>query len=194
MLLFHWLVFPFKSFFLLRWAFLDAGISPFADAFHGFLFLFILSHNLSWDYFRDWHCEYPLTNGLKHNDPIVTASSISNFPFLGSRVPSMATANSCLNLIYSERSVSFMFMNNNTLFNYILEHLINNMRFQRQTMISCIVMKLFKCDTVVNILVTCPEEGLNYILRNLKRSVSLIQIFWGTLIITTIDYFFHAHC
>jgi hypothetical protein len=60
-------------------------------------------------------------------------------------------------------------------------------------MIHCIVMQLFQGDTIVDVLITGTEEGLNDVLWDLQGSVSLVQILRRTLVVPAADNFFHAH-
>jgi hypothetical protein len=86
-----------------------------------------------------------------------------------------------------------MLVNNGSLLSNFMEHFIDNVRIQWKSVALSITMKLLKSDTVVHVLVACTEKCLNDVLWDLQRSISLVQIFGRTLIVTTINDLLHTH-
>ena len=193
MLLFNSEILSLEPLFLHSGAPLKARIGPIVNAFHGLLLLLVLSHDLGGDNFGNGHSEDSVADRLQHDDPIVPASAIGHLPIFGLRIPTVAATDSCLNLIESDRDITFVFMNDCALYDDFREHLFDYVRLQRQSMSLSIAVKLLQANAIIHILVAGSEEGSYDVMWDLQRGVSLVHILRWSLVVTSVDDLFHTH-
>ena len=193
MLLFNCEILPLEALFFDCGALLKARISTVANAFHGLLLLLVLSHDLGGYHFGDRHGEDSVADRLQHDDPIVAASAIGHLPIFGLRVPTVAATDSCLNLIESDRGITFVLMNDCSLIDDIREHLFDYVRLQRQPIFFSVAVKLLQGDAIVHILVAGTEEGSYDVMGDLQGGVSLVHVLRWSLVVTPVDDLFHTH-